>query len=359
MNDSPQPSARSLRGLDWFNFFMADVQTGVGPFVAIYLVSLHWNQENIGWALTVGGLAGVLSQGPAGALIDSRRRKRLLLAAVTIVIAAGALIFLIAPTYPLVMAAQILHGLASGVVGPAIAAVSLGLVGHRLMGERIGRNNVFNSGGNVFSAGLMGVAGFYALPSIFVITILFALHTVFALGAIRGDEIDYARARGAAGNDHGKSPQRLSALLRNHHLMIFAACAVMFHFANAAMLPLLGMMLARGRLRDSSLFMSACVITTQVVITLIAAPIGRASERWGRKPLLLIGFGVLPIRGVLYTLTASPVLLVAIQILDGIGAGIFGVVSILVIADVMQGTGRFNFAQGCVGTAVGIGASLS
>ncbi|MGH7838121.1 MAG: MFS transporter, partial [Candidatus Binataceae bacterium] len=106
-------------------------------------------------------------------------------------------------------------------------------------------------------------------------------------------------------------------------------------------------------------FMSACVITTQVVITLIATPIGRASERWGRKPLLLIGFGVLPIRGVLYTLTASPVLLVAIQILDGIGAGIFGVVSILVIADVMQGTGRFNFAQGCVGTAVGIGASLS
>ncbi len=141
--------------------------------------------------------------------------------------------------------------------------------------------------------------------------------------------------------------------------MIFLACAVMFHFANAAMLPLLGEMLAKGRGRSSMLFMSACVVTTQMVITLLASWSGRKAGSWGRKPVLLIGFGVLPIRGILYTLTTNTAALVAIQVLDGVGAGIFNVVSVLVIADLTRGSGRFNFTLGAISTAVGIGASLS
>jgi MFS family permease len=133
----------------------------------------------------------------------------------------------------------------------------------------------------------------------------------------------------------------------------------MFHFANAAMLPLLGEQLAKGQGRSSMLFMSACVVTTQFVITLLSSWSGRKAGTWGRKPLLLIAFGVLPVRGVLYTLTSNTVLLVAIQVLDGIGAGIFGVVSVLVIADLTRGTGRFNLTLGAITTAVGIGASLS
>jgi MFS family permease len=133
----------------------------------------------------------------------------------------------------------------------------------------------------------------------------------------------------------------------------------MFHFANAAMLPLLGEMLAKGQGRSSMMFMSACVVTTQFVITLIASWSGRTARTWGRKPLLLIAFGVLPIRGVLYTLTSNAALLVAIQIMDGVGAGIFGVVSVLVIADLTRGTGRFNLTLGAITTAVGIGAALS
>jgi MFS family permease len=148
-------------------------------------------------------------------------------------------------------------------------------------------------------------------------------------------------------------------LLKDRPLVIFLACAVMFHFANAAMLPLLGEMLSKGHGRGSMLFMSACVITTQLIITLLASWSGRKAGSWGRKPLLLIGFGVLPLRAVLYTLTSSPIALVAIQILDGVGAGIFGVVSVLVIADLTQGTGRFNLTLGAITTAVGIGASLS
>jgi MFS family permease len=148
-------------------------------------------------------------------------------------------------------------------------------------------------------------------------------------------------------------------LLKERPLIIFLICAVMFHFANAAMLPLLGEMLAKGHGRNSMMFMSACVVTTQFVITIIAAWSGRKAGSWGRKPLLLIAFGVLPIRAVLYTLTSNTVALVAIQILDGVGAGIFGVVSVLVIADLTQGSGRFNITLGAIGTAVGIGAALS
>ena len=107
------------------------------------------------------------------------------------------------------------------------------------------------------------------------------------------------------------------------------------------------------------MFMSACVMTTQLVITFLASWSGAKAGEWGRKPLLLIAFMVLPIRGLLYTLTDNVTALVAIQILDGVGAGIFGVVSVLVIADLTEGSGRFNLALGAVTTAVGIGASLS
>jgi MFS family permease len=153
--------------------------------------------------------------------------------------------------------------------------------------------------------------------------------------------------------------ESVRVLFQDRPLVLFLVCAVMFHFANAAMLPLLGEMLAKGHGRSSMMFMSACVVTTQFVITLLASWSGRKAGTWGRKPLLLIAFGVLPIRGVLYTLTSNTILLVAIQTLDGVGAGIFGVVSVLVIADLTRGTGRFNLTLGAITTAVGIGASLS
>ena len=155
------------------------------------------------------------------------------------------------------------------------------------------------------------------------------------------------------------SPSEQAHLLKDRPLLIFLVCAVMFHFANAAMLPLLGEMLAKGQGRNSMMFMSACVVTTQLVITLLASWSGRKAGARGRKPLLLIAFGVLPVRGVLYTFTDNTIALVAIQILDGVGAGIFGVVSVLVIADLTQGTGRFNLTLGAISMAVGIGASLS
>jgi predicted MFS family arabinose efflux permease len=357
---SKNPSASTRCGLDWLNFFLADVQTGVGPFLAIYLAGFKWDQQQIGTVLTLGGIAGILSQAPAGALVDRMKSKRALIAVGVGALAVGALIIAFLPQFWPVLIAQALIGGTSSVFIPAIAAISLGVVGHNLFDRRQGRNQTFNSAGNVVAAISMGLIGYFiSNQGIFFFVVASAFPTLLSLSFIRPQEIDYDVARGAKGGPEEKKASQLRELLKDRRLLIFLLCAVMFHFANAAMLPLLGEMLAKGQGRTSMMFMSACVVTTQVVVVLLATWVGRTAGTWGRKPLLLIAFGVMPIRGLLYTLTHDTTALVAIQILDGIGAAIFGVVSILVIADLTQGTGRFNLTQGAIGAAVGTGASLS
>lgn len=355
-----RPSPRSLRGLDWLNFLLADVQTGVGPFLAIYLAGYGWNEQSVGLALTVGGIAGIASQTPAGGLVDRLRSKRALIAMGVFTLAIGALLIAFFPSLWPVVTAQTLIGATSSFFMPAIAAISLGMVGPKRFNRRQGRNQTFNSAGNVAAAVMVGWVGYFISnrAAFFFVTAL-AAPTILALLLIGPDEIDYELARGAKDGQDDETPASIRVLLKDRPLIIFLCCAVLFHFANAAMLPLLGEMLAKGKGRSSMMFMSACVVTTQLTITLLAAWAGRAAGSWGRKPLLLIGFGALPIRGVLYTLTNSSYLLVAIQVLDGIGAGIFGVVSVLVIADLTRGTGRFNLTLGGIATAVGIGAALS
>jgi predicted MFS family arabinose efflux permease len=258
------------------------------------------------------------------------------------------------------MSAQVLIGGTSSVFLPAICAMSLGIVGRAAFDTRQGRNQTFNSAGNVIAAVSMGVLGYLVSNrSIFFFVAACAVPTILVLLLIRPGEIDYELARGATDGEKGAKVESVEVLFWERPLVLFLGCAVMFHFANAAMLPLLGEMLAKGHGRSSMMFMSACVVTTQFVITLIASWSGRTAGTWGRKPLLLIAFGVLPIRGVLYTLTSNTALLVAIQVMDGVGAGIFGVVSVLVIADLTRGTGRFNLTLGAITTAVGIGAALS
>jgi predicted MFS family arabinose efflux permease len=336
------------------------VRTGVGPFLAIYLAGYKWDEERVGLALTVGGIAGILTQTPAGALVDFLRSKRALVAVGVAALAAGALLIALFPSFWPLMGAQVLIGGTSSIFIPAICAMSLGIVGHAAFDTRQGRNQTFNSAGNVAAAVLMGLLGYLVSNrSIFFFVVALAVPTILILLLIKPAEIDYQLARGANDGEKGGKAESVWVLFRDRPLVIFLVCAVMFHFANAAMLPLLGELLAKGQGRSSMLFMSACVVTTQFVITLLSSWSGRKAGTWGRKPLLLIAFGVLPIRGILYTLTSNTELLVAIQVLDGIGAGIFGVVSVLVIADLTRGTGRFNLTLGAITTAVGIGASLS
>jgi len=339
---------------------LADVQSGVGPFLAIYLAGSEWNEQTIGIVLTGGGIAGIIAQTPAGALADRVRSKRALIACGVVALALGALLIAVTPAFWPVLAAQTLIGVSSSVFGPTVVAISLGVVGRQLFDRRQGRNQTFNSAGNVVAAVAMGLIGYFlSNRGIFFFVVAFTIPTLWALSRIRSSEIDYEVARGSDDGAQDANVSHIAALLKDRPLLIFLVCAVLFHFANAAMLPLLGEMLSKGHGRASMMFMSACVVTTQVVVTLLASWSSIKAQQWGRKPLLLIAFGVLPVRGVLYTLTGATSSLVAIQILDGIAAAIFGVVSVLVIADLTKGTGRFNLTLGAVTTAVGIGAALS
>jgi len=358
--DETSVSRRSLRALDGLNFFLADAQTGVGPFVAIHLASArHWDDQRVGMALSVAAIAGVLAQLPAGAIVDWTRSKRALVGIGVAALVVSALLFAFVPSFKAVVLAQILLGGFGALFVPSLNAITLGLVGPRLLDWRVGRNQAFNSAGNVFAAAVMGFIGFFlSTQAIFLTVILFSIPTLLSLALIRPEEIDYERARAAnAGATAGNA--RLRSLLADRRLTAFITCVFLFHFANAAMLPQLGEMLARGHARQSSLFMGACVMVTQITISLIAVWVSRRSRSWGRKPLLLAGFGVLPIRGVLYTLTACAPLLVAIQVLDGIANAIYLVVGVLVVADLTRGTGRFNLMQGALGVAQGMGAAAS
>ncbi len=358
--DEYKASLSTLRGLDWLNFFLADVQTGVGPFLAIYLAGNGWNEERVGIALTMGGIAGILAQTPAGALVDRVHAKRALIAIGVVSLAAGAWVVAVFPSFWQVLSAQILIGAMSSVFGPAICAISLGVVGRELFDRRQGRNQTFNAAGNVVAAVSMGLIGYFVSNrGIFFFVGGLAIPTLLALRSVRTDQIDFNVARGGRAGDESTTPARILDLFEDHPLVVFLVCAVLFHFANAAMLPLLGEMLAKGHGRSSMAFMAACVITTQVVVTLLASWSGIKAGQWGRKPLLLVAFAALPIRGLLYILTDNTELLVAIQILDGVAAAIFGVVSVLVIADLTEATGRFNLTLGAVTAAVGTGAALS
>lgn len=351
--DVSDPSRATLRGLDLLNVFLADIQTGVGPFLAIYLASHAWNEQQIGLALTVGGVAGIVCQTPTGWLVDGLRAKRGLIGAAIVLLAIAALMIALAPSTGPVLVAQIMIGVASCVFVPAICAVSLGAVGPDRFDARQGRNQALNSAGNVASALVMGWIG-YAISerAVFFTVVALAVPTLGALATIRARDIDFDAARGCPAETTADRSSRggLGGFL--------IACAL-FHLSNAAMLPLLGEMLAKGRGSSSMLFMSACVIITQLVISLTANRWAAGARRWGQRRLLLVAFAVLPVRAVLYTLTDAVPLLLAIQILDGIAAGIFGVVSVLVIAERTRGTGRFNLALGAMTTAVGVGAATS
>jgi MFS family permease len=354
--------SRSVHATEWLNFFLADVQAGVGPFVAAYLAATGWSPDKVGMALTVGGIVTVLAQTPAGAIVDAVRHKRAVLAAGISAVAIGALILASRTTAFSVGAAQVLIGGAGAFLGPTVAAIVLGLVGQHGFDRQFGRNQGFNAAGNVASALMLAAVGYaFGNRAIFWATAALAVPAFITLTAIDPKEIDYRRARAADSNSHkeGDGPSRLRVVLSDRVLLAFCLSAFLFHLANAAMLPELGEMLSMGNARSAAPFMSGCVIVTQVVITLSAAWIGKLAAVRGRKRLLLMGFGVLPLRGILYTLTHAVPLLIAVQILDGVANAIFGVVSMLLILDRTRGTGRFNVAQGALASTVGIGAALS
>ncbi len=285
------------------------------------------------------------------------RSKRLVAAASIGAIAVSALMLALWPVFLAVLAAEILHSLASCLLGPALAAISLGLVGHAAIGERLGRNAGFASLGNGIAAALMGACGrLFSTQAVFLVTAVLSVPALLALKRIRPDEIDPVRARGGA--RRGPSGG-VMALMSNVPLMIFGGCVLLFHFANAAMLPLMAGIVTMRSTDWATVLIAACIVVPQAVVACFSAWVGRKAERWGRRPLLLLGFAALAVRGSLFAIVTSPYLLVLVQLLDGISAAVLGVLLPLVVADVTRGSGRFNLALGVVGSTAGIGAAVS
>jgi MFS family permease len=362
-------SKRASRGLDALNFFLADVRDGLGPYLAIYLIAVRgptqgWNEATTGMVMTIAGIAGLIAQTPAGALIDRTRHKRAIVIAGAVAVTLSCLALPFVSNFALVAATQSVAGIAGAIFPPALAAITLGIVGPKLFAKRIGRNEAFNHAGNAVSAAIAGSTAYFFGP--IVVFTLLAMLAVFSIGAmlmVPAGEIDDAVASGlddatAAGDSEKISVLR--ALLTNKYLMVFALLAALFHLSNAAMLTSVGQLLTRlsGQENATSLI-ALCIVAAQLVMVPVAIVVGHKADRWGRKPIFLMAFAVLAVRGVLYTFSDSPSYLVAVQCLDGIGAGIYGALFPLVVADLTRGTGRFNVSQGAVATTQGLGAALS
>jgi len=351
--------------LDAVNFLAADVRGAVGPYLNVFLVTQqNWSQTDVGLVTTIGGLLGLALQTPIGAAIDETRAKRGVIVLALAVLAVTSVVIFAFPTFWPVAIANSLMAVAGDVFGPVVASLTLGLFARKLLARQMGRNSAFDHAGNVTIALVAGAVGYASSQrAVFLLVPVFALLTAIAVLSIPAKAIDYNRARdldsdpSATKNSTGVAGYGI--LFKSRPLVIFGLCAMLFHFANAPLLPLVGQKLAAAYPKEATAMMSTCIIAAQAVMLPFALLVGRTADIWGRKPLFLVGFAILPIRAVLYTFSDNSFWLIGVQLLDGVGAGIFGALTPLVVADIMRGTGRYNLALGAIGTMVGIGASLS
>jgi MFS family permease len=346
-------------GLDWLNLFVANIQTGFGPFISVYLTTEGWTLTAIGFALSLGTITSMASQLPAGALVDAARNKSRVAAFSILVFTISALLFAVAPIPLFIYLAQVLHGFSSCTLGPAIVAMSLAVAGEAALGARLGRNARYSSIGNGIGAALMGACGYYISErSVFILTALLTLPALIALvplSHIGGSGLPQAADNGTK----MQSRKKVAAVLADRRLLLFAACVMLFTLANAPLLPLAASALTKRAGGDANLLIAACIVLPQVIVALVSPSIGRLAATRGRRWVLIVGFSMLPLRGVLFALIVDPNLVVLIQIFDGIAAASFGIMVPLVTSDIAGRSGHFNLSLGFIGLAIGVGATVS
>src|ERR1700677_4267399 len=314
---SPHPAGTVAagRGLDWFNMFVANIQTGFGPFIAVYLISQSWTQTSIGLALSIGTVASMVSQVPAGAVVDAMPNKTRVAAFSVLAFTACALMFAIYPIPLFVYLAEILHGISSCTLGPAIAAMRLVIAGRFGMSLRLGQNARYAAIGNGVGAALMGACGQYVSErAVFYLTAALTLPALVALLPLR---------RFAAGGRTATAKPRDTAagvgslrILADRRLLIFCGCAMLFTFGNAPLLMLIsGTLTARGTNR--SLLIGACIVLPHIEVALASPAVGRFADRYGRRLVLIVGFAMLPLRPAGFSTTSVLTLVIGPKVLDG------------------------------------------
>jgi MFS family permease len=349
-------SFQSRTGLNAANFFLAEVGGVVMPFLAKFLAERGWRDGAIGTAIALAGLGVWLMQTPAGFIVDCSRHRRMLLAGASLVVGLGYGLLPLLPSgwwvvEPLVFVAGAGHAF----FVPLLGALALGLVGHAALNRTVGVNQGWNHAGNIASAlTAMLLVGWLGLPSVFYAVTAASILAALSVTLIRPNEVNEVRASGAGNGDENR-PGFLG-LLHDRRVLILFAAAAMFHLANAPVMPLVGLYIARLGGTDTQV--AAVVLVAQTVMIPVALAAGWLCDRWGRKWVFAIGFIVLPLRIFLYSLTSDPWMLVALQSLDGIGAGIYGVVIVAICADLTRGRGGFNSLQGLIATAVSVGGVI-
>lgn len=361
MTETSAANSRALPALAALNFFMADVQAGVGPFLGVFLLAHGWQSGLIGTVMTIGGLAGMAMTAPAGALVDATARKRLVVVVPGLCSVLASASVLVSQHFWLVSISQVTTAIAGAAIGPAVNGITLGIVRQAGFTRQTGINQAFNHAGNMVGAGLSGLLGWrYGMAAVFWLAAIFAVLSIAAVALIPSRAIDHAAARGlkpAAGE--AERPRGLLVLAECKPLLVLAAALLFFHLGNAAMLPLYGMAMVSDAHANGPGFVAATIVVAQGVMIFAALAAMRLGERRGLWLVLLISFAVLPVRGALAAFLIVPWGVFPVQFLDGIGAGLQSVAVPALVARVLNGTGRVNAGQGAVMTAQGIGASLS
>jgi MFS family permease len=356
---SPTPPGRCA--LQALNFFMADMQAGVGPFLGVFLLAHGWQSGWIGSVMTIGGVAGVLMTAPAGAWVDSTHHKRWLVAIPGLCTVFASAVILLSQSFWPVALSQVATAIAGAAIGPAVTGITLGMFRQSGFNRHNGVNQAYNHAGNAVGAGLSGLLGWkFGLPAVFYLAVVFAVASIIAVFSIPRSSIDDRVARGLGAQGKSQEEVRgLSILLRCKPLLVLAACLALFHLGNAAMLPLYGLAVVAAREGNPAAFVAATIVVAQATMVLTAVIALRMSETRGLWLVMLISFAALPIRGLIAAYVIKSWGVFPVQILDGIGAGLQSVAVPGLVARILNGTGRVNVGQGAVMTVQGVGASLS
>jgi len=361
-----QANSPSVAWLPGLNFFLADVRDGLGPFLGVFLLGQGWAADDIGYVMTIGGIAAMLAIAPMGALVDSSRSKRSLLVMSSAMLIAGTMVLLLSSSFAVTAGSQIGTALVGALIGPAVMGITLGIVGHDRLAHQLGINEAWNHGGNVVSAALAGVAGYYwGLPAVFALMAVMTIGALVCIAKIRPQDIDHDVARGMEkGTVHDADPTKpgpsaIAVLMKSSPLQLLAVTMLLFHLGNAAMLPLLGQSIVSQGLADPSAFTAMTIIVAQLVMIPMALLAGRLAPRYGYWTLVIVALLALPVRGVVAGYWNSAWSLIPVQILDGVGAGLVGVAVPGLVAQILRGSGHVNVGLGAVMAIQGIGAALS
>jgi MFS family permease len=340
------------------------MQTGFGAFLSVYLTTHGWSAAEIGFALSLAAVAAMLTQVPAGMLVDAAHDKRHAAGLAIAIVALAALVIGAAPFHLPVLAAEIMQGAAGCVLTPAIAAITLALANKDALGERLGHNVRFAALGSVAAAAAMGLVGaLYSHRAILFVAAIAGLAALAALATIPAADLATAHLR----TDHRGAPPRATRPVPDRGrdiacdscLLLFGLCLFCFQLGNAGLLPLAANAITRAGDGHVELTVAAAIIVPQLIAASLSPQVGRLAQLHGRRLVLVAGFLAMAARALLLATDGGPWPMIAFQSLDGISAAVIGVLIPLVVADITHHRGRFNLAMGIIGVFVGIGAAVS